>query len=939
MNFKKFLLILILFSLQLANLVYAQEHPPIQSYSPIDYGGENQNWAFSQSDDKYIYAANNKGLLEFNGAKWSLYTISDQSNVRSVAVLDNKVYTGSYREFGYWQRNDFGLLVYNTISKNLEVPFLDGEEIWKIIGIDDFILFQSLKRIYLYNKNEDSYSVINSDTNLYRIFKVDDSIYFQKTRDGVYEIVNGEAQLVSNHDIFKDNLVVNVFNHHNKLLFQTEDVGFYILQDGTLLKWEIPANDLLSKFRIYSSIKLKDDSFILGTVSNGVFHLTSEGNINRSINKTGGLSSNTVLALFEDVDHNIWLGLENGVDCLNIKSRFTIYNDKEGKIGAVNISMLSNKYLYIGTNQGLFYKEYGKDEAFTFIEGTKGAVWELTQINDTIFCGHHSGTFIIKDTVAKKIYDAEGTWNFKTIPNNPNLILQGNYSGLSILEYKNDVWSFRNNIEEFNISSRYLEFINDTNLLVSHENRGVFNLKFSNDYSRVLNTTKENSVKKGLKTSLAKYLGNIFYAHKDGVYKYDSIKNKFVLDSLYSQLYKTDEFTTGKLVSDTKSNKLWAFSESGLNYIYPRNLSDTPKISHIPLPSYLRNDISGYENNSHLENNRYLYGSATGYIIVDLNNQDNKSFKIGINTITVSSYHKSYRAEIVNKTKNGEFDNYKNNVKFNFSIPEYNKFLVAEYQYKLEGIFNEWSPWSTQPSKLYENLPHGNYTFYVRGRIGNQLTENTEQYSFTIEAPWYLSNLAIAFYIASILLFSLIMHNIYKQYYKKQREKLLLKTQRELELQELENRQQLMRFNNDKLKQDIDSKNRELGISTMSLIKKNEFLHSIKAELQNAQDSKNLKHIIKIIDRNLNNTDDWNTFEEAFNNADKDFLKKIKTLHPSLTSNDLRLCAYLRLNLSSKEIAPLLNISPRSVEVKRYRLRKKIGLSHESSLTHYILEI
>ena len=137
----------------------------------------------------------------------------------------------------------------------------------------------------------------------------------------------------------------------------------------------------------------------------------------------------------------------------------------------------------------------------------------------------------------------------------------------------------------------------------------------------------------------------------------------------------------------------------------------------------------------------------------------------------------------------------------------------------------------------------------------------------------------------------------------------------------------------------MKNKNREVGISTMSLIKKNEFLNSIKKELKKVEDKKDIKHIINIIDRNLNNTDDWNLFEEAFNNADKDFLKKIKLLHTSLTSNDLRLCAYLRLNLSSKEIAPLLNISARSVEVKRYRLRKKMGLSHESNLSDYILEI
>jgi DNA-binding CsgD family transcriptional regulator len=97
--------------------------------------------------------------------------------------------------------------------------------------------------------------------------------------------------------------------------------------------------------------------------------------------------------------------------------------------------------------------------------------------------------------------------------------------------------------------------------------------------------------------------------------------------------------------------------------------------------------------------------------------------------------------------------------------------------------------------------------------------------------------------------------------------------------------------------------------------------------------------MIKVINRNLNNDHDWEYFQEAFNNADKDFLKKMHQLHPNLTPNDLKLCVYLRLNLSSKEIAPLLNISVRSVEIKRYRLRKKMNLLHEKSLVEYILEI
>ena len=120
---------------------------------------------------------------------------------------------------------------------------------------------------------------------------------------------------------------------------------------------------------------------------------------------------------------------------------------------------------------------------------------------------------------------------------------------------------------------------------------------------------------------------------------------------------------------------------------------------------------------------------------------------------------------------------------------------------------------------------------------------------------------------------------------------------------------------------------------------KKQFLGKIKTDLKKITDVSKVSSVIKTIDRNLNNEDDWKFFEEAFNNADKEFLQKIKNSHPNLTNNDLKLCAYLRLNLSSKDIAPLLNISLRSVEIKRYRLRKKMNLTHNEGLTDYILSL
>jgi DNA-binding CsgD family transcriptional regulator len=95
--------------------------------------------------------------------------------------------------------------------------------------------------------------------------------------------------------------------------------------------------------------------------------------------------------------------------------------------------------------------------------------------------------------------------------------------------------------------------------------------------------------------------------------------------------------------------------------------------------------------------------------------------------------------------------------------------------------------------------------------------------------------------------------------------------------------------------------------------------------------------IIKKIDRSIDTEQQWQVFESHFENVHEEFLNRIKAKYPDLSPRELKLCAYLRLNISSKEIANLMNISVRGVEISRYRLRKKLGLDHETNLTDFIL--
>lgn len=928
--------VLVYFIALVAFIVQSQEIPPIQVFTPQDYGAEEQNWAITQSQNDFIYISNNKGLLEYNGASWTLYDSPNDAILRSVRVVGDRIYSGGYMDFGYWSKNTYGSLEYTSLVKVKDFSIKEDEEFWGIIDIEGYVLFQSFERIYIYNTTEKSFGIINSDLRISKIFKVNESIYFQKIGEGIFEIENGKEQLIVASDRIDNRELVGVYDDENGLLFQTKGNGFYSFQNSTVTKWDIAADDLLSNVSVYSSARLKDGSFVLGTISKGVIQLSNQGEVLLQVDQFYGLSNNTVLSIKEDNYENVWLGLDNGVNVVNLKSPYKVYRDVQGVLGTVYASEKVGDYLYLGTNQGLFCKSIGVNEKFQFVKGTKGQVWYLEYVKGTLFCGHDRGTFVIEDKNVEQISTELGAWTLKEIKGKPNLLLQGNYKGLNILEKVNNNWSYRNKIEGFDISSRYIEFIDSDEILVSHEYKGVYRISIDDAFEKVLDY-KKLSVKEGFKSSVLAYNDSILYSNKAGVFRFNEKTDSFLKDSTLSALFSGDNYLSGKFINDEKQNRLWGFTKNEIIYVEPGKLSNEPKATIIAIPNEIRKTKSGFEDVMCIEDNTYLIGNTEGYIVVDLNQLEQNSNEIRLNEASYSSLHNQLMS--IDISKSITLENKNNRILFRYSVPNFDKLSTSKYQYRLLGIYDNWGDWSTKSEALFENLPHGDYVFEARAKTSGILSSNTLVYEFTIEKPWYLKPLAIILYALLFLVLAFLVQYFNRRHYKKQQQKLIVKKERELELEQFESQRQIMEFKNKNLQQDVDNKNRELGMATMNLVKRNELLNDIKGELSKGKSIDEFKNVIKLINSSLNNTNDWKLFEEAFNNVDKDFMKRVKTLHPSITPNDLRLCAYLRLNLSSKEIAPLLNISHKSVEVKRYRLRKKMGLDHEQSLSNYIIEL
>jgi len=287
----------------------------------------------------------------------------------------------------------------------------------------------------------------------------------------------------------------------------------------------------------------------------------------------------------------------------------------------------------------------------------------------------------------------------------------------------------------------------------------------------------------------------------------------------------------------------------------------------------------------------------------------------------------------------------RNNLIFTVFYPQYNDLNNISFRYKLEGLDKVWSEPTNSSQKTYNYLPHGDYTLNVEVLTKSGQKLSAVSYTFEVEPPFYLSMAAKILYALLIMLLGVGIYLYILRLIHLKKEKVRLE-QEEIRHKEIEKReQQIIALENEKLESELTVKSKELAVSTMTIIKKNEILVTIKEEVivqKNALGSqypnKYYDKLIRLLDENLSSEDDWAIFQTNFDRIHENFFRNLHTQFPELTSNDLRFCAYLRLNLSSKDIAHLMNITLKGVEVGRYRVRKKIGIPSTKSLTEYMIE-
>ena len=930
--------------------------PYVQNFHKSLYTAGNQNWSIAKTKKGIMYFGNSSGLLSYDGKYWQKHPLPNNQIIRSVAVAtDGLIYTGGFGEFGFWKHEDKKLRYFSLVNLIPKTVNLTGE-VWKIYAIGKKIYFQTFSHLFLYENKK--ITVIKPANNLLFLHQVNKRLFVEVLDNGLFELKGTKLSKLEGSEILGKTGILSILPFKNsQLLIGTSKNGLFIFDGNTFTPFANQANNFLKTYQLNNGAKVLNNYYAFGTILNGIVIIDENGNIRQSINKTTGLQNNTVLSLYNDDENNLWAGLDNGIDRVELNSPLSFYFDKTGKFGTVYSSLINGNKIYLGTNQGLFYGNWNNNTTnnfnFDLIANSQGQVWDLSKIDNQLICGHNDGTFAVANDKIEKLSTINGGWTLKKLNNNPNFLIQGTYTGLAIYaKNASGNWIFSHRVAGFGEPSRYVEQDHKGNIWVSHAYKGLYRIAVSADLKRATSIQyydKNNGLPSSFNINTFNLENRVVFSSDSGFYVYDDISNRF---SKYSELNnKLGGFYSSNKIIKAGGNKYWFINEGRVS------LTDFSQPGKINIDSNRFNILDGrmvqyYENISQISNNIYLISMDDGFAIYNHTlasaiKPSGKLPAVVIGKIEDITDKYSIITEEGDSETEIEIPYTRNSIRISFALPYY-RLSKIKFQYYLEGYAKQWSEWNTATQKDFTNLTNGTYTFKVRAKIDDKTLSEISTLKIKILPPWYASNWAWTFYFICIVIGLIIGKKVYETKLKKDQQKIANKLKQEheeyLKKEAEATEKQINKIQTEKLQTELAGKSRELANSAMSLVYKNELLQKISQELNKLKEGQKpqedqLRKIQKIIDDGMNDERDWNLFENSFNEAHESFFKKLKANHPDLVPNDLKLCAYLRMNMSSKEMASLLNISVRGVEIRRYRLRKKLAVPHDKNLTEFLIEI
>ncbi len=916
-NILKSILPKFIFFFFIAFQIQAQELLPfVENYNKSDYQGDNQIWNVVQGNDDAMYFANNHYLLRYDGVIWEKYTLPNKTIIRSIMIEGDKIYSGSYKEFGYWYRKD-GKMHYVSITKKLRLfDEKDNEEIWKIFRFKGSVYFQSFNDVFIYDGKH--IKKIKFPFLISYCFVVDNDVYVASVAKGLFRMDGSKIANPKGWNVLKKTVVHAIEKYKKETFIFTQKKGIFIVEKGGLRPWNNPLNDVLKSATINVAKFIKGNKLVVGTGNRGVFIYDFQTDTYKNINRNNVLMNNSVLSIGFDKENDLWLGLDNGITHVEINSPISFFYDNSGLLGSVySVAAIDKGYL-IASNHGVFEFVSGK---FNMLPNTQGQAWNISKIGTKYIIGHNDGTFCYENGSLVKINNRSGGWNLTKSSIN-NTYFQSTYSG--VVAYNDIAVPTENKV--INDLSKPIKYVaqNQKNEIWAADNyRGLYRVLYDDNYKtkKVENITQQSKIKNDFGVKIFEFRNEILFLINNVWYTYNSISGSLEENELFNSNFKN--------ISDVVSidEDHFVVLQNGILYhIYAKG---NKFIWNIIQEKYYKGTLINDNLRIFKTQNHYLLNLDDGFISLQLTYENKQNAHVKIEAFNdgnlISNEDKiKYNTEIRINVISGIYGASKPNLFY--KVNKNSDFLPIS-----DGLI------------VLNNLSSGSHSIVVYKHDGASY-EEVADFDFKVAEPWYFSFWMILLYLLVVgaVLFLYYKWNKlrYMQKLKLQAEE--LKHQREILEMELkaENELNVQEYEKHILELELQTKSSEVAGKSLSIAKQSEMIDNIQNILNSEKDFNKLKsEIKKAIKINEVNKHEWEIFETNLNQIHNEFIINLSKKFPNLTPKDIKLCVYLKMNLSSKEIAPMMNISFRGVELHRYRLRKKLGLTQDENLSKFLLSL
>ena len=956
LSIKSLIVFLLFISYPFAQLA-AEWNSFVINFDKSLFGRGAQTWQINPYNTTWTYFGNSNGLLQFDGSTWKIFQLNNHTSVRSVlsSSLQERIYVGGINEFGYFKPVSSGEMVYHCMSDSLSEQEQQIGNIWGIHEADNILYFQADGCIVKYLNGK--YTHIPSEQKI-DCSNIINGILYLGTNQGVKVLVGNTLFPLQGADLLANERIRGIVPYKDGIIIATAYNGLYYWDKQSLTPFTTGAEEFMQKNEVFC-IASDDNMLAIGTIHKGILLIDINTHLVKYFNENNGLRNNTVLSVAFDSSGNLWAGLDNGINYLCINSPFTNLYSYPHSFGSGYTAAVKDDIIYLGTNRGLYYTSFpividDNLPNIRTVPQSSGQVWDLCTIGDELFCLHDRGLFLVENNELHRISDLTGIWTCQQVADNSNRMFVGVYDGMYLFEKTDNKWHLKHKIIGLDESCRLFEQESPQILWVQDGDK-IMRVELNRDLS-IVKSKKRYGVSDGLPESkginIAQIKDHIYFTSSNGIFQYDELGDKIEAANDINQLL--NGATSYSCVKEYE-NKLISLSSHELCIANLNTYKKGMETAIHSIHQSILELIPTFVKIITISDSLFIIPNENGFALFTTPEKKRKSNLQ--HSVFIQSIYLTYPKDSLIYTAN-YLDckpdlqiNYENNsIRFEYGQSLYSLYDDIRYQYRLNK--GDWSDYTFTNTKEYSNLPEGDYLFEVK-IIHPDGTASQDEISFSVLAPWYRSPLAYVFYA---VLAGCFLWLIYLWEDKRLRKKRLqIETEKNKELHKMEKvyeaekerqERQIMELEKEKLQHDLQHKSQEMANLMINFVRKNEMLNEIKQEVikvsatlkgEAAKEGKRQLMIINSkIDSNIQSDEVLKRIEEQFDLIHNNFMKRLNTKHPDLSLNERMMCAYLIMNLSTKEIAPLLNISVRGVETIRYRLRKKFNLQREDSLTEYL---